>query len=655
MIYLILKDLIIIFSLSVTVLVIGSKLRIPSIVGYLITGILAGPYGFKFLAVINEVEVIAEIGVVLLLFTIGIEFSFRHLKNLKKIILLGGSLQAILTIAGGYAGAIYFGASSMEEGIFIGFLITLSSTAIVLKVLQEQAGLNSPHGKCSLGILVFQDFAVVPMMILIPLLAGVNSDIGLSLLMVLGKGLVVIAVSVLLAKWVVPFLMLHISKTRNREIFLLSIIVICFSIAWVTHIIGLSLALGAFLAGLIISESDFNDQALSNVLPFRDVFTSFFFISIGMLLNTDYFFKNLELIAWVTSSVILIKIGIGTIVGLLLRFPIRTAILVGITLSQIGEFSFILAKTGLGYGVITNEIYQLFLSVSVLTMAFTPIFIFASHPIMGLLQKTFLFRKKIEAYSNQKVPDKRKNHTVIIGYGTTGQYVARASKMAGVPYEIIEMNADTVQAEKKKGEPIHLSDATKFYVLEKIGLKEAHIMVIAITDPDATRQIVEMARNMNPDLYIIVRVQYLTQLDRIAKLGVDEVVTEDIVSANEIVSRILKRYLVPDETIAKFSEDILHDDFNKFQPKTSLDGLSSYFTDAIVQTIKVKGSFPILGKTISEINMRKNYQITLLAIRRDMGTISNPQSETIVLDKDLLVLFGKKDMIDNFHKEIETS
>ena len=342
-----LSDILIIFGLSIMVLFVFNRLRIPAIVGFLLTGVLAGPYGLGLIKAIHEVEVLAEIGVVLLLFTIGMEFSLEALLRIRKSILLGGCLQVLLTILVTFVLASLQIGCTFGESLFIGFLVSLSSTAIVLKLLQEKAEMDSPHGQTSLAILIFQDLIVIPMMLFTPLLAGMGGEIGQSLLILFAKGAGVIVLVILSAKWIVPQLLYQIARTRSRELFLLTVVVLCFAIAWLTSSVGLSLALGAFLAGLIISESEYSHQALGNILPFRDVFTSFFFVSVGMLLDVGFVVENLLSVLTIVLIILTVKTITAGFTTVLLGFPLRTALLVGLTLAQLGEFSFILARSGL--------------------------------------------------------------------------------------------------------------------------------------------------------------------------------------------------------------------------------------------------------------------------------------------------------------------
>ena len=369
-----LTDIVIIFGLAIAVLLLFHFLRLPSVVGLLLTGILAGPHGFRLIGAIHEVEVLAEIGVIFLLFTIGIEFSFKKLVEIKKQVLFGGSLQVGLTILAVFVFARQVGLST-PEAIFYGFLISLSSTAIVLRLIQERAEVDTPHGRTGLGVLLFQDVIIVPMILVTPILAGNPSDhLNSDIFVFAAKGIAIVCLVPVAAKWLIPWLLHQVARTRSKELFLLSIVAICLTIAWLTSNAGLSLALGAFIAGLIISESEYSHQALGNILPFRNVFTSFFFVSIGMLLDTGFLVNNLLLILIASTGVLVLKAVIASSTAILMGLPLRSGILTGLSICQVGEFSFILSRTGVEHGLLADH-YQLFLAVAVLTMAATPFII----------------------------------------------------------------------------------------------------------------------------------------------------------------------------------------------------------------------------------------------------------------------------------------
>ena len=647
-----LNDIVIIFGLSIAVLFIFHLIRVPAIVGFLLTGILAGPHGLGLIKGVHEVEVLAEIGVVLLLFAIGLEFSLKRMSQIKRSILLGGSLQVLLTIVAVFFIAIKIGLIS-GESIFMGFLIALSSTAIVLKLIQERAEIDSPHGQATLGILLFQDVVIVPMMLFTPLLAGATGNFGESLTILVAKGTGIVLLVAVGARWIVPQALYQITRTRSRELFLLSIFMICLAVVWLTASIGLSLALGAFLAGLIISQSEYSHHALGNVLPFRDVFMSFFFVSIGMLLDLDFLFQQPGLILLIVLSLLVLKASIACFVAFLLGFPLRTAILVGLALCQVGEFSFILSKTGVEHGLLAGNTYQLFLTVSVLTMAATP-FIIALAPRIadGTLRLPLPGILRSGLYPVHGIHRARKkDHLIIIGFGVNGRNVARAARISGIPYTILEMDPDIVRAEQAKGEPIYYGDATYEAVFQHADIKDARIVVIAISDPAATRRITAIARRLNSKIHIIVRTRYLQEMKPLYELGADDVIPEEFETSVEIFTRVLVKYLIPRDEIESFIAVVRSDGYEMLRSLSkepaSFPGLKLHLPDVEVVTLRVFKRAPAVGKTLAQIGLRREYGVTLLAVRRNRNSqmLSNPDGDMHLCAGDLLVVIGPPDKI----------
>ncbi len=646
----ILKGITIIFALSVGVLFVFHRLKIPAVVGFLLTGILAGPHGFQLVNEVHEVEMLAEIGIVLLLFTIGIEFSFDELLQIRKPVLMGGSLQVVLTAAAVFGISGFMGYPP-EKSLFIGFLISLSSTAIVLRLLQERAELDSPHGRATLGILIFQDFAIVPMMLFTPLLSGQAGNLGTSLIELAVKGLMIVVLVIVGAKWIVPYILYQAARTRNREIFLLSIVVICLAVAWLTSSAGLSLALGAFLAGLIISESDYSHQALGNILPFRDVFTSFFFVSIGMLLNIGYLLQNPLLVAAAVIGVVLLKAVMAGVASLLMGFPIRSTILTGFAISQVGEFSFILSRSGLEYGLLSGDNYQLFLAVSILTMAGSPFVLVFAHRAADFVVRLPLPERLVSGgeHSTREVAEDLKSHLVIIGFGINGRNVARAAGAVNIPYVVIEMNPDTVRDEREKDEPIYYGDATHEAVLKHVNIKKAKVVVVAISDPAATRRIVEVVRRVNQRLCIIVRTRYIQELEALHELGASEVIPEEFETSVEIFTRVLNKYLVPRAEIERFISEVRSDTYEMFRSYSrrpvNLSELRLQMPDFEITTFRIGEESKAAGKSLQQIALRKKYGVTMLAIGREGKFKANPHGEAELLPGDVAVVVGPRDKV----------
>jgi CPA2 family monovalent cation:H+ antiporter-2 len=644
------NDILIIVGLSAAVLYICHRLKVPVIVGYLATGVAAGPYGLALIREIEAVRVLAEVGVVSLLFTIGLEFSFRNLMRVRRSVLLGGSLQVGLTILA--AAGLSFGFDlSAGQSLFIGFLASLSSTAIVVKVLQERAEVETPHGGSALGILIFQDIIVVPMMILTPLLAG-QSRIGeISAAAFLLRGIAIVLLILIGARWIIPRFLYRITETRSRELFLLGVVLLCLTIAWLTHSAGLSLALGAFLAGLVLSESDYSHQALGSILPFRDVFSGFFFVSIGMLLDIQFLLRQPGLIVLAAAAVLFVKAVIAGSAAVFTGIPLRLAVLVGISLSQVGEFSFILSEAGVRHGLLDGDLYQIFLAVSIFTMAATPFMIAAAPRLAESVQRlplsARLKRGSLPAPQTRRL--KEKNHLIIIGYGVNGRNLARAARAGGIAYAVIEMNPAVVREERAKGEPVYYGDGTQEAVLDHVNIREARSAAIVINDPAATRRITELVRRLNRRIYLLVRTRFLQEIAPLRELGADEVIPEEFETSVEIFSRVLAKYLLPREEIEKFVSDVRADGYEMFRnlsrEATSCTNLKLCIPDVEMTSVRIGEGSPLAGRTLGETEMRKIYGVTVLALRRGDETVSNPGVDERFQPGDLLFLVGQPQKI----------
>jgi CPA2 family monovalent cation:H+ antiporter-2 len=645
-----LNDIIIIFGLAIAVLFISHRLRLPAIVGFLLTGIFVGPYGLGLVKAIHDVEICAEIGIILLLFAIGIEFSLGRLLQIRKSVLIGGPLQVLLTFLATLFLSRQLG-HTFSKAIFFGFLVALSSTAIVLKLMQERAEVDSPHGRITLGILIFQDIIIVPMILVTPLLAGAKGHLDLSLLVLLAKGIGIILLVIVCAKWVVPYLLYQIARTRNHELFLMSVVVICFGVAWLTSMAGLSLSLGAFMAGLIISESEYSHQALGKILPFRDVFTTLFFVSIGMMLDIGFFFQHPGIIVLIALSVLLLKVIIAGFVTVLLGFPLRIAVLVGFALGQIGEFSFILSRVGVERGLLGGDIYQMFLAVAILSMAATPFILALAPRFADVLLRLPLPKKLVRGFYpvlEAKAID-RKNHLIIIGFGMNGENVARSARVADIPYVIIEMNPETVRSEQAKGEPIYYGDATQESVLQHANIKEARIVVVAINDPTAIRRMVEGIRRLNPIVHLIVRTRYLQEMKPLYELGADEVIPEEFETSVEIFTRVLTKYLIPRDEIERLVAEVRVDGYKMFRTlskvSASLSDLKPELRDVDISTFRILQESPLINKTIGQVELRKRYGVSVVAIGRDMQIVANPGADQVLRLNDVLFVLGSSEKI----------
>ena len=646
-----LKSLVIILFISAIIVFVLGRLKISSIVGFLIAGVIVGPHGAHLIEDVRDVELFAEIGVILLMFTIGLEFSLKNLLRLRRSVFGGGLLQIFLTIAVVVFLISFFFQHSLNIAIFEGFLVSLSSTAIVMKILQERSEIYSPHGRMSLGMLIFQDLCVVPFMLLIPVLAGNGGgiqDITVTIL----RAFLVIGIVLFAANWGVPRILHEVVSTRSRELFVITIILLCLGTALITSTFGLSLALGAFLAGIIISESEYAAQAISDILPFKESFTGLFFISIGMLLNISFLRSNLWTITGIVLVIILLKIITSAVSSSISGQTLQNSIQTGFYLSQIGEFSFILAVAGKNHGLITEEIYQIFLSASILTMIITPFVIMVSSPTAIWLISRSLFNRleRIRRVEEKEgFPAKRTGHVIITGFGINGRNLARVLRESDIPYVVLEMNNNTVRKMKKMGEPIYYGDGTSREILHKLGIHSAKVLVVAISDASATRRIVQIARKENPELHIIVRTRYVAEIDHLTDSGANEVIPEEFETSVEIFSRVLHYYNTPRNVISDHIENVRKDCYSVLRgvelPKKGLTERQELLKGMETETYLVRNTSWADGLSLRGLNLRVETGATIIAIKRTDNIHHNPPSDFILKAGDILLFIGTKEDI----------
>ncbi len=656
-----LADLLIVLTLAVGVILACHRIKIPPIVGFLITGCLAGPYGLGLVKTSEDVNFLAELGVVLLLFSIGLEFSLSELVRIRRIVLLGGGLQVLITTAVVWA-LVTFAFRGGSFSLPMGFMLALSSTAIVLKTLQDRMELESAHGQMCLGILLFQDVAVVPMMLLIPLLGGSGENLSRAVGILALKSAGIFLFVFLTQRYVLPRVLHIVAATRSREVFLLTAVVFCFGVAWITSSAGLSLSLGAFLAGLVLSESEYSHQTLAQMLPFKDLFTSLFFVSVGMTLNLSFVVHHWVTVVSLTLLAMAIKAIVCLLVVLILGYPLRTAVHTGLILAQIGEFSFVLCTVCIAHGILVGEHVPLFLAVSTVTMMVTP-FLAAVAPRAAerasrwpLPQKVLLgFSSPSLKKENQTLPPLT-NHLIIVGYGPVGRNLARAAKSAGIPYAVVEMNPATVKQEKKKGEPIVFGDASEGTLLEHVSVKEAKVVCVSLADPATVRRITAAVRAVAPAVYLIVRTRFLSEVRKLTALGANEVIPEELETSIEIFARVLTKYLVPREEIEQLIARVRLDGYQSVEgepiPAIQWCDILSDVPDMEVRSTRVTPGSLLAEKTIGELNLRKNWGVTVLAVRRDGQWRPNPGPDLRLKPGDVVILLGRTNDLIKFYPRL---
>lgn len=654
-----LQDILILLGFSAAIVFVLQKLKIPSIIGFLLTGVIIGPYGLSLIDAVEQVEILSEIGVILLLFVIGMELSIKQLISIKKTVFIGGFFQVVVTVL--VAGLVhYFLGHAWNESVFVGFLFSLSSTAIVLKTLQDRKQITAPHARNALAILIFQDIIVVPMMLITPMIAGESNNIGMSIMWLLLKTIVLLVITFISARYIVPRLMHAVAKTNSKELFLLVTITLCFAVAFLTSQAGLSLALGAFIAGLIVSESEYSYQATSIILPFRELFTSFFFVSVGMLLDLGFFISNIPIILLLVLAVFIVKSTIAAVAVAILKYPPRTVLLTGLALFQVGEFAFILSKVGIEYNLLTAETNQYFLSVSIVSMILTPFVIIFSERIVdkfiGVSKKLGVEGKSVSKKDKAEIADQElENHLVIIGYGVNGSNLAKAAASSDIPFIVIEMNAETVKREKQKGLPIIFGDATQDHILETVHLSKARAVVIAISDDFATKSIIKNIRSHSESLYLVVRTRYVKETSELFALGADEVIPEEFETSVQIFTHVLHNFLVPEDDIDVLVDKVRADNYQIF--KGEIKRSKNYhptLTDININCVRIMAdSNKFLGKPLKELNLRAEYGINILGIKRKNVMMDSIQPTDVLKRGDLLYIQGNQSKIEQFHKLIK--
>lgn len=644
--FLIIKDIVIILLVSLPIIFLFNKIHLPSIVGFLAAGMIIGPYGFQLISESNQIKLMAELGVILLLFTIGLELSIEKLILMKKFLLLAGGLQVILTVI---FSTIIFNLIGfpVNISIFFGMLMSVSSTAIILKILYDKDELESPQGRIALAISLFQDIATVPMILLLPIIGSTSSGTEVNILFQLISAIASVIIIILAARFLMPRILYQLAKLKLKEVFTIGIILMLLGTAYLTHFVGLSFAIGAFVAGLILSESEYSHQIVSEILPFKDVFNSIFFVSIGMLFNLQLIITMPLQLSILVAGIIVIKFIIVFGVVMLLRYPIRIGMMTGLLLAQIGEFSFVLAQEGLGYGLFTSELFNAFIASSIFSMLLSA-FLYQLSPFIAnifKLEDTLTKAEKQESsFSNLQ------NHVVIAGFGLNGKNLARVLKETGIQYIVIELNPETIKHEKKKGEIIIFGDITRKEILREAKMDTAGVFVIAISDPASSRRALMLAKELNPNIYSIVRTRYTNQINELIKLGADEVIPEEFETSLQIFSKVLNRYHIPLNVIMKQVAILRGESYTMMVKEESsehpLINLNEILAAGLTDTYFIDDDNIFVDKPLSEINLRAKTDATIIAIVRNGKTITNPSgSETINLH-DTIVITGTHLAVD---------
>jgi CPA2 family monovalent cation:H+ antiporter-2 len=634
-----LRDLVVIFAAALAVVLLFTRLRLPTIAGFIVAGALLGPSALGAIDDVRQVQRLAEVGVALLLFTIGLEFSLDELRRLGRLLSVGGSLQVGLTTAAVALLAVLAGASA-PKGVFVGFLVALSSTAIVLKGLAERGEVDAPHGKLIVGILLFQDLCVVPMMLLAPALAGQGSGLFPVLRSLLVAGAVV-AGALALARLAVPRALHLVAATHRRDLFVLAVLLVAAAIAWLTSLVGLSLALGAFLAGMVLAGSEYGHQALADTLALRDIFTSLFFVSVGMLLDPRVVLGDAFPVLVLVAAVLVGKALVATLAGLAMRFPLRVAVLAGLGLAQVGEFSFVLASLGGELRLLEAREMRLFLAASVVTMLVTPV---ALRFAPGIAARAARLRALDRLFRRGRAhPDAGgeglAGHVLVLGYGVGGEMLAEVLAESGVALAVLDLNAQRVREARGRGRPVFYGDVTSREILARAGAASARQVAVLLNDPDAALRAVRAARELAPGAVITARARYVADVPRLLHAGADEAVAQEFEASLTVIERVTREARAPRPARAALRARL----GLATGPMGEAGGVLP--AGVAVQSVPVPETAWVCGRTLAETDLRRRTGATLVAVSRGEATAVHPAPPDRIRAGDVLCLVGDESQI----------
>ena len=647
-----LDELAIVAALAVAVTVVLSRLKLPTVAGLLLAGALLGPHGLRLARSVQSIEVLAEVGVVLLLFSIGLEFSLARLRDIFRQVAIGGILQVGLTTTATAAAAVALG-QPVGRAVFYGFVFALSSTAIVLRALAERRELDAPHGRFIVGTLIFQDLCVVPMVLVVPLLGAAggagNAAVGIGLAM--GKAAAVVVAVVAVARFVVPRTLALVDASRSREVFLLAILGLCIGTAWLTSLAGLSLALGAFLGGMVVADTEYGHRAMGDILPLRDAFVSVFFVSLGMLFDVRVVATQPLLVAALLAGFLLAKGLLATLAAMAMRFPSRVAWLAGVGLAQFGEFGFVLTRLAQSGGLIDEAGARPLLAAGIASMFLTPLLvraaphITAGERLLAPLERLIGVRSIDEADEGST---ELVRHVVIVGFGLAGRFAAQTLRACDLPFVVLELNADNVRKGKELGLPVYYGDATSEEALHHAHVARARLVVLLMNDPQAAQRVVDTVRRVAPGVPMLMRTRYLLEREPLLRLGANDVVAEEVESAVEMIARMLRTVEVPrnviDDRIRQVRSETLTSERRPTVPRNRLGEVSG-LAEMKIECAQVLPGSPVAGASPVALRLRTRTGALVVGVRRGDRLLETPDPTVQFEPGDIVYLVGTGDAL----------
>jgi CPA2 family monovalent cation:H+ antiporter-2 len=642
----VISDVLIVLGLAILILFVSGRLRVSAVAGFLLIGALTGPEGLGLIGELQNVERLCKTGVALLLFIVGLELSMGRVWEARRSALIGGSFQVLAALAVTSIVGLLLG-QPPGRSVFLGFLVSLSSAAIAFKLFQERR--DGLQGKAPFAIMLFQGSIAVPMALLAPsLLAGAST---MTILWALLKGVALIIAAVICAEWVFPRLLQQIGRMGSRELVHLAILAMGLVSGWLASCAGLPPALSAFLAGLVLSGSELGHDALGKLLSFRDVFASFFFTSLGMLVDPKVFISHAGTIVLLVLGIMALKAIVGGIATVILGYPLQGGVLTGLALSQIGEFSFVLSSTGVDQGLLSGSSYRVFLAVSALTMAATPSALKLAPRACDLIKRLPMPGRTHTAGANiaGKIPE---TDLLIIGFGVAGRNLTHSVEEAGIAYSIIDINPDLVRRERARGRPIFQGDATQGKVLDQSGLREAGMIAITISDPVTVRHVLASVRRLNPESYIVVRARTSSEIGALYDLGANKVVSDQFEVSLGTIRRVLGKFWNDPEKVQRFVSDARSDHYSMLRCVSenamslfvsSLKALDLPAPNTEIWVLHLKEGSSLEGRSLGQVKLREKYGVVLLGECADSQILANPGDDTRFFAGRVYILAGEKD------------
>jgi CPA2 family monovalent cation:H+ antiporter-2 len=639
-----LPELLLILALATAGAIAFERLRLPSIAGFLVVGALVGPGGLGLIGEVERVRDLAELGVVFLLFEIGLELPIERLRRMWRAALMAGGFQVALTLGAVTALGVALGLET-PPALVLGALVAMSSTALVMGVLAQRGEIDTPYGQLVVGILLFQDLCVVPFLLAVPILATGAEASGFDFALEIARALAALALFGVIARFALPALFDRVARLRSREIFTMVAFLAVTGSAVIAEWIGLTLAVGAFIGGLVLSISPYSHQLFAEVVPLRGVLLGIFFTAVGMLFDPVTAFEQWPSVLAYSGGVVLLKAGfIIAIVGVVLRMGLRLAVRTGLALAQTGEFSFVLAGVAATAGLLSRDLHQVFIAGSIATLVATPLLVGAAPRIASLLARRV---ERREEEPDADAESGRSDHVVLVGFGLAGQNVARVLRSRGIAYSAVDTNAAGVRDALRRGEPVIYGDASRRAILAKLGVRTARLVVVAVNDPIATREIVAIARSLAPEVPVLARTHFVLDVDALSESGATKVVVEELESTLELVSEMLRHFGVPEESIARFAAELRDEGYVFLRtPEMILDPwLSDLLEGVSSEWLEVPEGFP--GEaTLTELAVREHTGASVVAVERAGAIEVSPTADYAVRAGDRLLAVGAPNVIE---------